>query len=73
VGRERLSLEKLYDLLAGRLIKAADIAAVFDFDPYTGHVMRDKRRRRSPVQSGIRGLNLTRRGRSVLVRIGISF
>jgi hypothetical protein len=56
VGRARLSHEKLYDLLAGQFIKAADIAAIFDFDPYPDHVMRDKRRRRSPAESGIRAL-----------------
>lgn len=56
VGRARLSHEKLYDLLAGQFIKAADIAAIFGFDPYPDHVMRDKRRRQSPVESGIRAL-----------------
>ncbi|TAE79025.1 MAG: IS4 family transposase [Verrucomicrobia bacterium] len=56
VGRARLSHEKLYDLLAVQFIKAADMAAIFDFDPYPDHVMRDKRRRQSPVESGIRAL-----------------
>ena len=56
VGRARLSYEKLYDLLAGQFIKAPDIAALFDFDPYPDHVMRDKRHRQSPVESGIRSL-----------------
>ena len=31
VGRARLRCEKLYDLLAGQLIKAPGMAAVFDF------------------------------------------
>ncbi len=56
VGRVRLSHEKLYDLLAVQFIKATDMAAIFDFDPYPDHVMRDKRRRQSPVESGIRAL-----------------
>ncbi len=56
VGRARLSHEKLHDLLAGQSIKAPDIAALFDFDPYPDRVMRDKRRRQSPVESGIRAL-----------------
>jgi hypothetical protein len=33
VGRARLSHEKLYNLLAGQFIKAADIVSLFDFDP----------------------------------------
>lgn len=56
VGRARLSHEKLYDLQAGQLIKAPDIAALFNFDPYPDHVTRHKRRRQSPVESGIRAL-----------------
>jgi hypothetical protein len=44
------------DLLAGQFIKAPDIATLLDFDPYPDHVMRDKRHRRSPVESGIRAL-----------------
>ncbi len=56
VGRARLSHEKLYDLLAGQFIKAPNIAALFDFDPYSDHVIRDKRRRQFPVESGIRAL-----------------
>jgi hypothetical protein len=55
VGRARLSHEKLYDMLAGQFIKAPDMAAIFDFEPYPDHVMRDKRRR-PPVESGIRVL-----------------
>jgi hypothetical protein len=59
-GRARLSHEKLYDLLAGQFIKAPEMAAIFDFEPYPDHVIRHKRRRQSP--RGIRdpGLNLTR-------------
>ncbi len=56
VGRSRLSHEKLYDLLTVQFIKAPDIAALFDFDRYPDHVTRDKRRRQSPVESGIRAL-----------------
>ncbi len=56
VGRALLSQEKLYDLLAVQLIKAPDMAAIFDSGTYADHVMRDKRRRQSPVESGIRAL-----------------
>ena len=56
LGRARVSHEKLYDLLAMQLIKAPDIAALFDFEPHPGHVTRDKRRRQSPVESGIAAL-----------------
>ncbi|WP_353568479.1 transposase [Haloferula sargassicola] len=52
----RVSYEKLYDLLAMQLVKAPDLAAMADFDPDPRHVTRDKRRRKSPVESGIRAL-----------------
>ena len=55
-GRARMSYEKLYDLLAQQLIRAPGIAALLDFDPYLDHVMKDKRLRQSPVESGIRAL-----------------
>ena len=57
VGRARLSYEKLYDLLAVRLIKARDLTEVAAFDPDPRHVERDKRTRKSPVESGILALN----------------
>lgn len=53
VGLARLSYEKLYDLLAVRLIKARDVAEVAAFYPDPRHVERDKRTRKSPVESGI--------------------
>jgi Transposase DDE domain len=56
VSRERLSYEKLYDLLAVRLIKARDLAELIEFDPDPRHVTRDQRTRKSPVESGILAL-----------------
>jgi Transposase DDE domain len=56
VSRERLSYEKLYDLLAVRLIKARDLAELIEFDPDPRHVTRDKRTRKSPIESGISAL-----------------
>jgi hypothetical protein len=56
VGRARLSYEKLYDLLAVRLIKARELIDLAAFDPDPGHVARDKRTRKSPVESGILAL-----------------
>ena len=56
ISRERLSYEKLYDLLAVRLIKAQDLAELITFDPDPRHVVRDKRSRKSPVESGILAL-----------------
>jgi hypothetical protein len=56
VGRARLSYEKLYDLLAVRLIKARNLAELAAFDPDPRHVERDKRTRQSPVESGILAL-----------------
>ena len=53
VGRAKLSDEKLYDLLAVRLIKARDLAELDVFDPDPRHVLRDKRTQKSPVESGI--------------------
>ncbi len=57
VGRARLSYEKLYDLLAVRLIKAGTLAEVAAFDPDWRHVQRDKRTRKSPIESGIMALS----------------
>jgi hypothetical protein len=56
VGRARLSYEKLYDLLAVRLIKSRDLAELDTFDPDPRHVERDKRTRKSPVEAGILAL-----------------
>lgn len=56
VGRARLSYEKLYDLLAVRLIKSGNLAELDAFDPDPRHVQRDKRTRKSPVESGILAL-----------------
>jgi hypothetical protein len=56
VGRANLSYEKLYDLLAVRLIKARDLADLATFDPDRRHIERDKRIRKSPVESGILAL-----------------
>lgn len=56
VGRDRLSYEKLYDLLAVCLVKASGLAEVFAFDPDPRHVTRDRRTRKSPVESGILAL-----------------
>ena len=56
ISRARLSYEKLYDLLAVRLIKAQDLAELITFDPDPRHVVRDKRSRKSPVESGISAL-----------------
>jgi hypothetical protein len=56
VGRARLSYEKLYDLLAVRLIKSRDLAELDKFDPDPRHVERGKRTRKSPVESGIMAL-----------------
>jgi len=56
VGRERLSYEKIYDLLATYLIKVRDFAGVSGFDPDPRYITRDKRARQSPVESGIAAL-----------------
>ena len=56
VGREMLSYEKLYDLLAVHLVKSLGLAEVFAFDPDPRHVKRDKRARKSPVEEGILAL-----------------
>jgi hypothetical protein len=53
IGRARLSYKKLDDLLAVRLIKAHDLEELDAFGPDPRHVERDKRARKSPVESGI--------------------
>ncbi len=55
---ERLSDEKLYDLLAVRLIKARDLAELIAFDPDPRHFARNERTRKSLVESGISALTL---------------
>jgi hypothetical protein len=56
LGRARLSYEKLYDVLATHLVRARDLDELAAFDPDPRHVRRDKRRRKSPVDSGIKAL-----------------
>lgn len=53
LGRARLSYEKLYDLLAVCLVKARNLDEAIAFDPDPRHIQRDKRTRKSPVESGI--------------------
>jgi len=53
VGRAMVSYEKLYDLLASHLIKARDLAELCAFAPEPRYIKRDKRIRKSPVESGI--------------------
>jgi hypothetical protein len=56
VGRAMVSYEKLYDSLASHLVKARDLAELCGFSPELRHVERDKRHRKSPVESGILAL-----------------
>lgn len=56
LGRARLSYERLYDLLAVYLVKASAFAALERFDPDPRYIKRDKRKRRSPIESGILAL-----------------
>lgn len=52
----RLSFEKLYDLLAVHLVKSRTLNELESFQPDPRHITRDKRRRQSPVESGILAL-----------------
>ena len=56
IGRAKLSYEKLYDMLAVKLVKARTPAEAIAFDPDPRHVQRDKRTRKSPVESCILAL-----------------
>jgi len=56
VGRAMMSYEKLYDSLASHLVKARGLDELCDYDPELRYVKRDKRRRQSPVESGILAL-----------------
>jgi hypothetical protein len=57
VGQARVSYEKLYDLLAVLLTKAKTLAEILQFTPDFRHITRDKRKRKSPIESGIEALN----------------
>lgn len=53
VRRDRLSFEKLYDLLANFFIKLVSLRRLMDFSPDLRHITRDRRRRQSPIESGL--------------------
>ncbi len=56
-GRGKLSYEKLYDIFAVLLVAAVDLGQLLAFAPGPRYIQADKRRRKSPVESGIRALN----------------
>ena len=56
VGRAMVSYEKLYDSLASHLVKARNLTGLCAFAPELRHTKRDKRRRKSPIESGIYAL-----------------
>ena len=57
IGRACLSYEKLYDDLVAHLLQADGLVTLDEFDPDVRHVKRDKRKRKSPIESGILALN----------------
>ena len=56
IDRSRLSYEKLYEIFAGYIIRARDFHELAHFDPDPRHIKRDKRNRKSTVDSGILAL-----------------
>lgn len=56
VGRSRLSFEKLYDSLAQSLLRIDSLSELLDFSPDPRHIKRDKRKRKSPIETGITAL-----------------
>ena len=56
VGRARLSYEKLYDNLVDHLLQSRSLVTLDEFDPDFRHIKRDKRKRKSPIESGILAL-----------------
>ena len=56
VGNGRLSYERLYHDLATHFIRARSLAETDAFTPDWRHATRDKRKRESPVESGIAAL-----------------
>ena len=56
VGRARLSYEKLYDDLVDHLLQIRSLVTLDEFDPDFRHIKRDKRKRKSPIESGILAL-----------------
>lgn len=53
IGRACLSFEKLYDLLGNFFIKLIFLRGLSDFNPDLRHITRDRRRRKSPIESGL--------------------
>jgi hypothetical protein len=53
IGRADLSYEKLYDILGNQLVKIREFSQLALFDPDDRHIKRDKRTRKSPIESGI--------------------
>ncbi|MFD2302618.1 transposase, partial [Roseibacillus ishigakijimensis] len=51
-----LSYEKLYDLLAQHLLQANRFLELLDFSPDPRHLKRDRRTRKSPIESGLTAL-----------------
>ena len=70
ISRERLSDEKLSDLLAVGLIKARDLAELITFHPDPRDIVRDKRTRKYPVRIWHLSLNLTRMAPNLGLRCG---
>jgi hypothetical protein len=58
VGRAQLSYEKLYHALSTYLLGVSDIAGLECFDQWLDirHIKRDRRRRKSPIESGVQAL-----------------
>ena len=53
MGFDRLSFEKLYDILSSQLLNLTKLTDACDFSPNLRHITRDKRKRKSPVVSAI--------------------
>ncbi len=53
IGRAELSYEKLYDILGNQLVKVREFSQLALFDPDDRHIKRDKRTRKSSIESGI--------------------
>lgn len=53
IGRDHLSYEKLYDDLADHLLQIRGLITIDEFDPDFRHIKRDKRKRKSPIESGL--------------------
>lgn len=56
IDRFRISFEKLYDTFAQHILNIKSFVELRDFNPDKRHITRNKRKRKSPIESGVTAL-----------------